>query len=141
MNNILLDFSYKLKKFHSPNFSIVLKFSSQGALTGNLTHSIGECQCSTEFQGVYSANQFKLKLCFTITNPHLLTTTGYSGAIFNYSEEKQCLVLRFLEIQNSTTEGGNLVDDTAILFDQIIEEYSSEIKNVMDLISADTIYI
>lgn len=125
--------------FFSQKFFICLKFLKNGMINGTLTHFPATLKFQKPFSGLYTEKTSRLKLTFFIewANPNLNSKalTCFSGEIFNYEDNSKCLVLRWLQINKSSTRIGSFIHtDLEILIDNEKRDMNREIEKIVPLI-------
>ena len=107
------------KNFFSKQFNLTLNLYPNGAINGKLYPFAEFGNISKEVTGLYSIINSNCVLTFfcEFSDPNLISKTliSYLGEILNYADTNECLILRWLMIQD--TPGTQVIDrDIEILF-------------------------
>ncbi len=108
------------KMFFSDRFNVELTFSRNGGITGNLFPFPAFKSISSEISGLYTIINSNTVLSFLceFKDPNLVTKTEilFEGEIVEYENNRECLIIKWLTMQN--TLDCQIVDkDLEILFD------------------------
>ncbi|WP_276372816.1 hypothetical protein [Chryseolinea sp. H1M3-3] len=108
------------KMFFSDRFNIELTFSRNGGITGTLFPFPALKSISSDISGLYTIINSNTVLSFfcKFKNPNVITKTEilFEGEIIEYENNHECLIIKWLAIQN--TFACQMVDkDIEILLD------------------------
>jgi hypothetical protein len=126
------------KKFFSEQFNLTLNFYPGGAINGKLYPFADVGSISKEISGLYSIINSNWVLSFfcEFRDPNLLSKTliSYLGEILTYDDKNECLILRWLMIQDTPVT--KVIDrDIEILFNSRHRDGVVETRKVKSYIS------
>ena len=126
------------KNFFSKQFNLTLNFYPNGAINGKLFPFAELGSISKEVTGLYSIINSNCVLSFfcEFRDPNLISKTliSYLGEILNYEAKNECLILRWLMIQDAPAT--NVIDrDIEILFNSRHRDGVVETRKVRRYIS------
>lgn len=121
--------------FHSKDLSLTFEFHSLGTIRGRLTSLRADSYgVTTNFSGFYTEVSEGFQLSFMAEwgcNKEILS--AYSGVIFQYELRKQCLVLKYLNI-DETSFNTRIHRDFILLFDSDGADYTAKEEVVLSKI-------
>ena len=126
------------KNFFSKQFNLTLNLYPNGAINGKLYPFAEFGSISAEVTGLYSIINSNCVLSFfcEFSDPNLISKTliSYLGEILAYDDKNECLILRWLMIQD--TPGSKVFDrDIEILFNSRHRDGVVETRKVKRYIS------
>lgn len=129
------------RSFFANNYNLSIKFSRNGDISGNLCLFPDDNAWMKAFKGIYVYDKSKITISFMVdwSNKDLLSNvlTCYHGVIFNYEEQFECLVLKWLQINESLSGIGSFVyTDGAVLFDRPDRASRVETKVLLETIDS-----
>jgi hypothetical protein len=94
------------KRFYNQDFHVLLNFSRSGLVDGTISHQFMGMDIKKDFTGLYEIEDPKIKIGF-IAEWHYpeqccQVLTAFSAELFHYSENKECLLIRWLQITENT---------------------------------------
>jgi hypothetical protein len=132
----------KEKTFFSENFNISLQFCHKGGLQGNVIDFPNTFRLTKTLHGLYLIEESGIRLSFTTEwkSDDLISKalTCFTGVIFSYGENSECLVLKWLTINESNTSIGSCVErSTEVLFNCTSRDFLAETKKIIGRIPVD----
>ena len=126
------------KNFFSEQFNLTLNLYPNGAINGKLYPFAAFGSISKEVTGLYSIinSNCVLSLFCEFRDPNLISKTliSYLGEILTYDEKKECLILRWLMVQDAPAT--KIIDrDIEILFNSRHRDGVVEMRKVKRYIS------
>lgn len=130
------------KNFFSKQFNLTLNFYPNGAIHGKLFPFAEFGSISKEVSGLYSIIKSSCVLSFfcEFRDPNLISKTliSYLGEILTYDDKNECLILRWLMVQD--TPGAKVTDrDFEILFNSRHRDGVVEMRKVQRYISSHSL--
>lgn len=137
-------FDMLCKRFYSKNFSVTLDFNSSGGISGKICPFLSEPSISKTFNGIFVNENSKIKVSFIIdwTNKNLFSEalTCYTGVIFKYQENNECMLLKWLHINESVTNIGCFLErDLELMLDCSGKDLIVETPKILRKIPSDSL--
>jgi hypothetical protein len=131
------------KKFYSGNFDIYFDFHDWGKLDGSIVLPVRAGKVKRSFEGIYLVEDSRIKTAFILEwdNADSLSTitSCYSGEIFTYDFNCECMIMRWLMTSESRLMRMSSAIDTGfeILIDDQCKDYTRETKKVSETVPGD----
>jgi hypothetical protein len=130
---MLSEISNRQKKFFCNRFNLTLNFNPKGGLTGHFYPFPNLSKIATEVKGLYSnVNKHEvIHVNCVFCNPNLLNTAQicFAGEIFEYDGQHECLMIKWLMIQEVLDIA--LIDgDLVIMLDAKYDDDGKEIEKI-----------
>lgn len=127
------------RMFFSDNLCLSLQFRKNGLLLGKLVHFPDTLKMTKSFSGLYHVEAQSVKVVFivdwTLADRSGAVLTCFSGQIVKHDDCFECLILKWLQINETYTDIGSFVQqEVEILVNSPCKDVSAEAKKIIPIL-------
>lgn len=124
------------KKFVSKNYGLLLRYARKGGLSGDFVNYANGLSFQKALSGLYLLEDDRIKITFTVEfrDPNLDSgfLTCFTGEIIKYEQDSTCMILKWLQLQESAPLKSTILDSGVdVLLEDSEKDPAQEIQKIL----------